>query len=712
MNKTLLEYAYTGLLYDIEKFYQKTMNNSLQKIAGYHSLDVDEDIVKTADKIASEVDVDKINEDMNQNMDSIMCEVDFGKKRHTASFPIKKIDSMTNPIVNYKNNAQENIQQYQKLYQQFLDEVNKDHLLDGEVTPYKYNRMYALLYRYTTLIPYTSYESTVALYDHLKLTSAIASCLYYQNENKFYMLEFDVSGIQKFIYQITEGSKTKANIAKSLRGRSAFVSLLTSSITYAFLNEFSLTQANIISNTGGGAIILLPYLDDTMQRVETLCTQITNTLYANYNTQLTFVYAIEEMNEDELKRFKIEKALSLKAKLDQEKNQKYKNIIDGDFSLKKISRNDLCEMCGDNLKDKGSYCKTCQLMIDISDAYTGQEKMSIWYDFDCHASKFDLDYVTIHFIDKDDLSFKDADNYFYIDAINHFNFGNVKMVANLVPKKNHAIMSFDEMVHTLDKSYGDQKLGILKMDVDNLGAVFAFGLKQNNNKNELQRSLSKYSALSRFIELFFSMRLKQICYDVSRKLHQQHNIFYINYAGGDDLVILGPVYGIVLLAREIRQEFEKYASNLNITLSAGIHIQSSRKPIRFGILQADEALETSKNYQKNGILEKDAITIMGITVSFKDFYTILDKVEKYKNHLKNSEVSRTSFYHMMNIIQVDHMDKFYPLIPKIQYSLYRQLKNDAIRLDLVKEITQVQNLYELDRVVLMMKLVILFTRED
>ena len=77
------------------------------------------------------------------------------------------------------------------------------------------------------------------------------------------MLEFDVSGIQSFIYKITEGSKTKTNIAKSLRGRSAFVTLITNAITYTILDKFKLTQANIISNTGGGALLLLPYLDDT-----------------------------------------------------------------------------------------------------------------------------------------------------------------------------------------------------------------------------------------------------------------------------------------------------------------------------------------------------------------------------------------------------------------------------------------------------------------
>ncbi len=774
MKEELLEYAYAALLHDIGKFYQRTELSStlstqekectpINQTFGYHThihsgytskffknylklfdkverasschhIDMNEtmdDIIKQADILASKVDRNDEKYDNEQEfknsryryitsrLNSIMSEVDFGKPRKYATFPLTKIDDISLPLLDFSpKSAKESAEEYKVLFQEFVHEVNKENLLIGNVTPFKFNRMYSLLYRYTSLIPASTYETncpTVSLFDHLKLTTAIASCLYYQNEKKFYMVEFDVSGIQNFIYHVTEGSNTKPKLSKSLRGRSAFVSLLTNSITYALLNEFSLTQANIISNTGGGAIILLPYLDNTKERVNQLFSTITDTLYERFNTQLTFVFAIEELDEVELEAFKTEKALSLKAKLDQAKNQKYKDIIDDNFIVEKIVKNDLCPMCGDNPRDGHEYCQTCNQMIDISDKYTDDDQFSIWYDFDSYDEDgIDLGYVNICFIDKDNRRFIKEDDYFYVDAINHFGYGNVKMIANLVPKKDGTIMTFEEMVKTLDKSYGDQKLGVLKMDVDNLGAVFAFGLKQNLDiKSELQRSLSKYQTLSRFIELFFSLKLKQICQQVSQLLqHTYDNIFYINYAGGDDLVILGSIYGIMQLANEIHKQFEAYVSNPNITLSAGIHIQSPKKPIRFGILQADEALDLSKEYTKDGQLQKNAITIMGTTVSFNEFETILSKVEKYKAYLSEGHVSRTSFYNLMSVIQVDDMDKYYPLIPKIQYTLFRNIKNEDIRGELNSLFTTVKDLNELNYVILMMKLVILFTRED
>lgn len=770
MDKDFLKYAYAALLHDVGKFYQRTeVSSSLNgeekaylpyaKVGNYqthvhsgytyrffekylqsqgdteiasssHHIDcVDrmDEVIQKADRIASSVDRNDENYDIvseyekrryryiTSRLSSIMSEINFGKERENAFFPLGTIDKISHPDKDFVPlSVKESIQEYKTLFSQFVDEVQKEGLLLGaSVTPYQFNRMYALLYKYTTLIPSSTYEtnrSAVSLFDHLKLTSAIASCLYYNNTEDFYMMEFDISGIQKFIYQITEGKDTKPKLTKSLRGRSAFVAILTNAITYAVLNEFQLTQANIIFNTGGGAVILLPYLADTEQRVAKLCNGIIESLYEKFNTNLTFVYAIEKLDKKELELFKSEKALALKTKLDEEKHRKFVHIMDEDFSYQSLDNPNICSMCGDYPSEVGHYCKHCEMMIDISEKYTQNQEMSIWYDFsESRHGDIDLGFVSITFLKKEDRRLIKQTDYFYVDALNHFEYGNVKMIANLVPQN----MTFENIVETLGKEYGDQKLGILKMDVDNLGAIFAFGLKQNVDQEvTLQRSLSKYLTLSRFMELFFSLRLKQICMDVSQSLQSQYeNIFYINYAGGDDLVIMGPVYGIIILSQKIREEFKAYVCNPNITLSAGIHIQTPSKPIRFGVQTADEALEMSKSFSRNGKIVKDAITIMDVTVSFDDFAELLQQVEKYRQYIIQGKISRTGFYTIMSQIQVDSIEQFYSLIPRIQYSILRQVTDEKVRVEYIKEITQIKEMNELNYFVLIMKLVILFTRE-
>lgn len=78
----------------------------------------------------------------------------------------------------------------------------------------------------------------ISLYDHLSTTSAIAACLYQYHKdnfderlikddsvNKFMLIGGDLSGIQRFIFEI--GSTNPKKLSKILRGRSFYLSMLT-----------------------------------------------------------------------------------------------------------------------------------------------------------------------------------------------------------------------------------------------------------------------------------------------------------------------------------------------------------------------------------------------------------------------------------------------------------------------------------------------------
>lgn len=776
MENRNLEIAYAALLHDIGKFYQRTTNSSLlnsqemdctpihnngyhthihsgytakffhdylqlngqlEKASSAHHINDDsifDSIIRNADRIASEIDRNDENFDYEDNhkktryqyitsrLSSIMGNIDFGKEIYNSKFKLSSIDHCLNPSKNLvEKNTIESIDEYQTLFEQFTNDVNLDNLLIGKPTPYKFHRMYSLLYKYTTLTPSSTYETnnqTVSLFDHLKLTTAIASCLAQNNSQRFYMLEFDVSGIQKFIYQITEGADTKTSISKSLRGRSAFVSLITNAITYTILNKFKLSQANIIFNTGGGALLLLPYLENTEKIVNEEFNNITKELYKRFNTSLSVVYAIEELDKFELSNFKTEKALALKSKLEEAKLKKYRPIIDDNFCVEPLEDKEICELCGQHYVSENHKCKNCIDIINISDFYTKHDKFTIFYSTTTDKDSFmDLGFIKIYFFEDLPHEFINKQEFYYIDAVNHFNEGNVKLVANLVPKENDKILSFEEISQALDKTYGDQKLGVLKMDVDNLGAIFSFGLKQGKNENTtLQRSLSKYLTLSRFIEFFFGYKLKQICIDLSKELQIKYeNIFYINYAGGDDLVILGPIYGILQLTNRIHNEFKDFVQNPNITLSAGIHIQNPKKPIRFGIQMADKSLESSKSFKKNNYTSKNSVTIMDSTISFEEFSQTLTKIETYRNYINDSKnpLSRTGFYNIMSHMDGKNLNEYFSIIPIIQYALYRQINDDYqnLRKEILQDLVTLKNEDALSKQVTIMKLIILFTRE-
>jgi len=119
-----------------------------------------------------------------------------------------------------------------------------------------------LLEKYTSRIPSsTQHLPDVSLYDHLKTTAAFALCIYdYINDKgikevpngntkPFVLLGGALSGIQKFIYNITA-----KGAAKNLKGRSFYLELLIDNIVQIIVDELELQRGNIVYATGGGFI--------------------------------------------------------------------------------------------------------------------------------------------------------------------------------------------------------------------------------------------------------------------------------------------------------------------------------------------------------------------------------------------------------------------------------------------------------------------------
>lgn len=93
---------------------------------------------------------------------------------------------------------------------------------------------------------------------------------------------------------------------------------------------------------------------------------------------------------------------------------------------------------------------------------------------------------------------------------------------------------------------GFKRLGILRMDVDNLGRIFQEGFGENRS------SFSRYAALSRSFDWFFKGYINTLW-----KGHFS-NSTYIVYSGGDDLFLVGRWNDCIAFAELIRTEFRKY----------------------------------------------------------------------------------------------------------------------------------------------------------
>lgn len=111
------------------------------------------------------------------------------------------------------------------------------------------------------------------------------------------------------------------------------VSAITNIITYSYLYEFGLTQSNIIFNTGGGALLLLPKCKNFEEKLNKVTQKVQEILLDKFSVDINYVYAWVECDRKELETFKISKATKLKSKLDEEKNRKFNKVLNSDFSL-------------------------------------------------------------------------------------------------------------------------------------------------------------------------------------------------------------------------------------------------------------------------------------------------------------------------------------------------------------------------------------------
>lgn len=160
---------------------------------------------------------------------------------------------------------------------------------------------------------------------------------------------------------------------------------------------------------------------------------------------------------------------------------------------------------------------------------------------------------------------------------------------------------------------GAEALMTLKGDVDNLGLVFQAGLARP--------TFAKMAALSRQMNAFFAVWLPWAC-------RSEFPNTYTVFAGGDDFFLIGPWHSTIKLATRMREEFARYvAQNPDIHFSAGLSMTKPGLPIRHLSQLAEDGLEEAKEYnpKKSAMAPKNAVTCHGQTVTWVQFAELLER---------------------------------------------------------------------------------------
>lgn len=465
---------------------------------------------------------------------SIFSNLKIDPKNNTKEhyYPLRKLDLKNLPFpVKSKMAAIEGgynlTPRYNELWKEFLVEVKRI----ASMNAISFDTIYYLLKKYTTYIPSAAYVSypDISLFDHLKTTAAISSCIYQyllekdeykisNDTNHFLLISGDMSGIQNFIYDIQYPQDAQKGMSKRLRGRSFYISITNENIARVIVDKLELTEANILWCGGGDFLILASNTNKTKNIINEYEKEINELLFKKYRGKLFLSMITQSCSGKDLGENFAYLRNKIFYKTSQRKRQKFHNMIDEVFREEEYAPSSICKICGNTWTNNG-ICNDCRNHEDIGNNIIKSSfiirsvlKNTAYNKFD--FQEFNVGYIfsneeklseniekILNISSKVQIFSLNDTNFINDDIMKKFKGSNVQIsygfsfLGNTVPlHPEHGMLNFQQIA---DISKGSKKLGVLKMDIDHLEKLFTIGL---GNKV----SISRISTMSSIVDIFFS----------------------------------------------------------------------------------------------------------------------------------------------------------------------------------------------------------------
>ncbi len=200
---------------------------------------------------------------------------------------------------------------------------------------------------------------------------------------------------------------------------------------------------------------------------------------------------------------------------------------------------------------------------------------------------------------------------------------------------------FTELAET--HSQGDQLLAVFKADADSLGVRFEHLLNSGG--------LDAMHALSDRLDEFFAGRLRR---ELANRNGRWWPIYTI-FAGGDDLIMVGPWNVMVDFAATMRQWFAEEFSDHGLTLSAGLELMKPKRPIKPAVERAELLLNEAKDSGK------DRLAAFGQVWQWTDHAAIMEAARQLVAWANAGEIQRGWLHTLLELRLARHGDNPEPL---------------------------------------------------
>ena len=496
------------------------------------------------------------------------------------------------------------------------------------------------------------YSDEISFYDFTKAVAAFVVALADQEVNEkepFLLIQGDFFGIQDFIF--SGGSASNKGAAKILRGRSFQVSLFTELAALKALNACQLPTTSQMMNAAGKFLIVAPNTKAVKEAIKQVQAELNQWFIKETYGLIGLGIAVQSAKYGDFEQNHYETLV--KKLFENLETQKLKrlDLTDTTQSVQDVEYpNGVCEMNSffpaqigkersviseDQIKIGEMLSKKQRIMIadidaDINHKYETQILKLPIFGFNVifteeeeETGKFGLHVNKIHRF----WDFSLPKN----TAISIWNGYARRYINAYVPFDDEGKIVTFEDIQTRDE--GQNALMTLKGDVDNLGTIFQKGIQPAN--------IAKMAALSRQMNLFFSLWLPAYCAEQSPNM-------YTVFAGGDDFFLIGPWYSTQKVAHAMQQAFTHYvAENTKIHFSVGMVMSKSGIPVpRLGDL-AEEALEKSKKIDAN----KNAVTIFNRSVKWKDWQSLCNLEQEIHLLTETYNISTSYLYSLIRLCE-------------------------------------------------------------
>ena len=510
-------------------------------------------------------------------------------------------------------------------------------------------------------------HSDVSLYMHSKLTAAIATSLklYFDEQGNydyknscfkeveetrdkevFMMISADISGIQDFIYTVPS-----KGALKSLRGRSVYLEILLESVIDSLLEDLNLTRCNVIYSGGGHFYILAPNTERAKKVVAATQVSVNKWLLEHVGTKLYIAVGIASCSGYDLRYGKMQHKLFADASrnADNSKMTRYdektlQDLFDPNSSLNTVQVGDReCSICHTSSVELQPYgdsvalaCSMCDSLFRLGEGLV--QKYDVLLGIAQHQEElkgmysipiYDTNQMFLYIIPQVQMEkFRDTVNWKHLYLINATSTGTyvanrlwlADYVARKEDKEDTSVYEFSELAKLCgDADVGVERLGVLRADVDNLGAAFINGFINEKSKYTYTfNTFSRYADLSRALSMFFKVGVNQIVAgtsgsDINERYHlwddfgEKKGHIHVIYSGGDDVFLVGPWDELLEVGINIRNRLQEFSDG-KVTISAGLGMFAPNFPIIKMAEITGELESTAKDMPM-----KDSVALFGFT---------------------------------------------------------------------------------------------------